>query len=294
VTVHSTERGTGVVLKASPVRDEDKKKYWVYTVQYKNSDGSSFTEEIKESAEDTAITVFPGCFTSELPTEFPREPFNEKFDEHFEEVKASVAMMANSAVINKEEQREWEQFFGSICHDVHEIPNLACPFFIPPEQKQLASRHGHVIQLKVDDGVRDVDIVQHAAFTAADRRKKQKTIRTELAPERLEKLDRGMFLVVQLKPTWENYPHEFVIGEIQQNIADLDTTNPNQQFEVQVYCFSVLTNIGSKLFPWRGAGGGGLWKETITRSMVKAIVQVQPKGKRLTPASIRLIQSTNF
>jgi hypothetical protein len=71
-----------------------------------------------------------------------------------------------------------------------------------------------------------------------------------------------MFLVVQLNPTWENYPHDFIIAEIQKDIAELDTTNPNKQFEVQVYCFSVSNNINSKLFPWQGAGGGGLWKET--------------------------------
>jgi hypothetical protein len=91
---------------------------------------------------------------------------------------------------------------------------------------------------------------------------------------------------VQLKPTWDNYPHDFIIAEIQRDIAELDTTIPNEQFEVQVYCFSVLNNIGSMSFPWRGAGGGGLWKETIMRSMVKAIVAVTPKGKKLTPASI--------
>lgn len=102
-----------------------------------------------------------------------------------------------------------------------------------------------------------------------------------------------MFLAVQIKPEWEEYPYDFVVAEIQQDIRDLDTTNAETVFEIQVYCFASLGNLASRLFPWKGAGGGGLWKENITRSMVKAILQVQKKGKRLTPASIRLLQTEN-
>ena len=99
---------------------------------------------------------------------------------------------------------------------------------------------------------------------------------------------------------WEHYPYDFAIvvaiAEIQQEVAGLNTTDPmaNCGFEVQLYCFSTLTNIKSKLFPWRGAGGGGLWKEKNSRSMVKAIVQVQKRGRKLTPASVKLIDFAHF
>jgi hypothetical protein len=294
-TVNLAEEGIGQVITATPLRDEDKKKIWIYTVQFKNSDGTFSTKDIQESA-DTAITMFPASHCDELPHDFPREPFNQKFDEHLAEVKASISVLLESAVISPEENEEWLDFFASISKDVDNIQCDAHSFRIPGAQTLQATRHGHVLPVRVDDGARDVDIVQHSGFTAADRRKKLKVIASEVVTvgERLEKLERGMFLVVQLKPTWENYPHDYIIAEVQQDIAELDTTNPNEQFEVQVYCFSVLNNINSKLFPWRGAGGGGLWKETIMRSMVKAIVAVTPKGKKLTPASIRLIQSTHF
>ena len=105
---------------------------------------------------------------------------------------------------------------------------------------------------------------------------------------------RGMFLVVQLRPDWEQYPHDFVIAEIQEDISHIDTTKEDAKFKVLVYCFSSLTNISSKIFPWRGSGGGGLWITEVERSMVKAIVEIQKGGNKLTPASVRLSQSTHF
>ena len=162
-----------------------------------------------------------------------------------------------------------------IFKDVNSIDDLK-EFTLPqPQHDKVPSlRHGHKLDVKVNDGVREVDVVQFQNYTATQRNRKRKLIQQTIAKEKLEKLSQGMFLIVQIKPTWEEYPHSFVVAEIQQNIVDLDTTDPNCEFEVQLYYFSTLTNIKSKLFPWRGAGGGGLWKEVISWSMLKAIVQV--------------------
>ena len=171
---------------------------------------------------------------------------------------------------DEQEIEEWNSFF-------HETGNsdFNQRFHIPEPQNHANSRHGHLIEAKIDDCVRDVDVVVHSGFTATQRRQKIRSIAQNIPSSKLEPLMRGMFLVVQLRPDWEQYPHDFVIAEIQEDISHIDTTKEDAKFKVLVYCFSSLTNISAKIFPWRGSGGGGLWITEVERSMVKAIAEIQ-------------------
>jgi hypothetical protein len=73
----------------------------------------------------------------------------------------------------------------------------------------------------------------------------------------------------------------------------LDTTHPETPINFQIFRPATLTNISSKLLPWIGDTNKP-WKDRFSRGLVKALVQVQVKGKKLTAKSLTLIKDKFF
>lgn len=116
-TVDDENLGVGQVLSSKPFRDEDKHKFWIYKVQFKNADGAVIEKEIIEFAENAGIELFPK--RSDLPTDFPVEPFAPNFDEKFAEVKAGISSLVQHEGLTELEASEWELFFASVPKDVN-------------------------------------------------------------------------------------------------------------------------------------------------------------------------------
>ena len=102
----------------------------------------------------------------------------------------------------------------------------------------------------------------------------------------MDKLNQGMFIIVNLKPLDNNdqelqwYPWEFVVAEIDSDISALSTTNENTAFEIQAYrpC-GVLVSLEKKFIKWQG-DDNQYFRPTIERGMVKAIVQIHAQSKK--------------
>ena len=120
----------------------------------------------------------------------------------------------------------------------------------------------------------------------------------------MDKLSQGMFVVLDFGPKHSDwYPWSFLIAEINQNIAHLDTTVQDTSFEVQIYrpCGNVAffqqtehTKLLRKgLVKWQGSDNQ-FWKPTILHSEVKAIIEVSRVRKKLSSKSINLILSMYF
>jgi hypothetical protein len=109
-----------------------------------------------------------------------------------------------------------------------------------------------------------------------------------------------MFVAVQfevLNAAWYRLP--FVIAQIKQDCALLNTTDPSCDIEVQVFMppghIGPETDLLSKKFvPWQG-DDGHLFCETVKRGTIKAInLQLNKRSKTLTSQSIKLITSKTF
>ena len=159
--------------------------------------------------------------------------------------------------------------------------------------------------LPIDDGIRDVDVVTHRGFTPSSRRSALRRAEAEvLAGFRMDKLYQGMFVVLDFGPKHSDwYPWSFLIAEINQNIAHLDTTAQDTCFEVQIYrpsgnvaLFQQIQHtklLKKGLVKWQGSDSQ-YWKPTIQLGDIKAIVEVSRVGKKLSSKSIKLILSMYF
>ena len=110
----------------------------------------------------------------------------------------------------------------------------------------------------------------------------------EVPIEKLDELQQGMFVVIQLRPKsppW--YPHEFVIGEITKGVSHLNTTNPEVEFPVQVYLPVDKCSLDKRFMRWQ-EDDNKFWVPTVQRGMIKAIVELTKKGSRLTKPSLNL------
>ena len=107
----------------------------------------------------------------------------------------------------------------------------------------------------------------------------------------MEKLHEGDFLVLDLTPVnCSAYTLSYLIAEIECDVSALDTTDPTTCFQVQVYRPTDLVSIEKKLVRWKG-DDNQLWKPTVSRSIVKAIVEITPRGKKLTKKSLDIVRS---
>ena len=133
---------------------------------------------------------------------------------------------------------------------------------------------------------------EHAGHTSCIRKRKLYVVDTQVqAGARLDVLKRGMFVILLQTPdNFPEYQFPYVVAEIRKDVSHLDTTVPDTEIEVQVYCPTNITNMETKLHPWKGRGEGAtLWKPTVARSQIKGIVELMAKGKKLTAASKKLI-----
>jgi hypothetical protein len=74
-----------------------------------------------------------------------------------------------------------------------------------------------------------------------------------------------------------------------------DTTNPDTKILFQLYRPSTITKIESKMVPCNWIGDNNqYWREEFDRSHVKAIVQLQTQGKKLTANSRKMIENALF
>lgn len=146
----------------------DKTKHWVYTIKFTTAEGTVSQQDFVESAEDTSILLLTGAANKPLPQTFPFEPFREKFTEKFDEVEGSIKVLSNHGTLAPNEKAEWDTFFTAAKSN-EAATGILFHLELPGSQSGKPSRHGHFQQVRVDDCVRDVDVVQHAQFTASDR-----------------------------------------------------------------------------------------------------------------------------
>ena len=138
-----------------------------------------------------------------------------------------------------------------------------------------------------------MDPVTYDKFTAAVRGKKRKVMETQL-PQGLEQLKQGQFVVLNIQP--ENnadYGLKFLIAEIDSDISHLDTTIPQTPLVVQVWRPTDMMSLNKKFVCWQGSDNK-LWKLEIVRENVKAIVNINPRGKKLCAKSVKLITGAHF
>ena len=119
---------------------------------------------------------------------------------------------------------------------MEEIAHNIEPFSLPPKQTTSQKSSKQTLPIRIDDGIRKVDVVTHSQFKASQRKKALGVVGSQLPDDQLEELKQGDFVIVQLTPEhspW--YTHPFVIGEIHKDISWVDTTKADSKFSVQIY-----------------------------------------------------------
>ena len=289
--------GEGVVTAAAASRDTiSKKKFWSYTVQFKNcADSTTFSRIYRLPAERCRIMMFPNHDKGQkalLPQNFDLASFNDQWQENMEEQKKGVATFLKAMQFGDTEPEvieEWNDFWQSFVPDVASVENVQ-PFLLPAEQPFHDSCGKRPLSC-VDDGTRNVQVVEHSGFTNTDRQKALKRTQALKSSLEMEKLHQGDFVVLDLTPVnCSAYTLSYLIAEIECDISTLDTTDPTTCFQVQVYRPTDLVSIEKKLVRWKG-DDNQLWKPTVSRSIVKAIVEITPRGKKLTKKSLDIVRS---
>jgi hypothetical protein len=292
------EFGVGKVISTAPERDFiSHEKFWVTKVAFFNPDGTEFEHVFHFPANENAIQIFTKS-DSELPSEehFKIAEFHPDFATERIEIENTVHRTILKCNFTPEEKNDWVKFFEAMpIH--HTNIQRALPFVLPARKNDgksvLYSRHRRPTQLAVDDGVREVDVMTHRQFTNTKRTKALK-LAAQQSSDALEQLKAGDFVVLQVTVSNCNaYPFNFVIAQVNGDVSQLDTTNPETLVPFQIYRPATLSNLNSKLMHWIGDTNKP-WRDKFPRGLVKALVQVQVKGKKLTSKSLELIKDKFF
>jgi hypothetical protein len=285
--------GSGTVVDAKPRRDPSTKlKYWDYSVRFGTA--NTFVEKVYQlPADECTIVMFPGTNSCDLPHNFPLAPFKGSVEDTLGEQKKGVQSIIRKLDFAEHYPSEalyWETFWNQMPEDIESIPVAhLVPFNIPHQQLTPAKPAKTPLSLRLDDGVRPVEPVQHSNFTASTRKRKEREI--EATIERVDPLKQGDFIVLNLVPDmspWYTLP--FVFAEIEKDISHLDTTDPDCRFEVQVYRPNDKKNSLKKRFiKWQGEDNV-YWKPTIERGIVLSTVQLGPKSKKLSRESLQFVE----
>ena len=290
---HCDKLGKGRVIEVQPMKDAlTKIKYWNYTVVF-GSTNSSTTEIFQLPSDESTILMFPNSNPCDLPRSFPLAPFKGSVEETLGEQKKGVDSILRKLEFDQEypaQSKNWQNFWNAIPNDIESLPIAQLPHFsVPNQQLEPLKAPQKPFSLHIDDGVRAVEPVQHSNFKASHRKRKMRDFESSI--ERVDPLKQGEIVVVNLVPQespWYTLP--FVIAEIEKDISDLDTTDPDCQFEVQVYRTKDKKNSLSKAFvKWQGEDNV-YWKPTIERGMVLSTVSFRPKSKKLSLESLQFIQ----
>ena len=298
----SSVYGTGKVAGFDCFRDPvSKRKYWVYDIVYERETGN-IEEKVTVEAKETSIVMFPEL-RSPLPDTFPLAPYKHGHQEVTVDQKASIRSIFEKLQLTESHKLDmewWDNFFGCVTDSPNSLPDIQ-PFNLPKISFTTTTEHHPTLPLPVDDGIRNVDVVTSAQFNAGRRKRAINEVETVALPgKRMDKLNQGMFIIVNLKPLDNNdqelqwYPWEFVVAEIDSDISALDTTNENTAFEVQVYrpC-GVLVSLEKKFIKWQG-DDHQYFRPTIEQGMVKAIIQIHAQSKKLTKQSKAIIKALNY
>ena len=95
------------------------------------------------------------------------------------------------------------------------------------------------------------------------------------------------------------YILNFLIGEITNDVSGKDTTKESTMLEIQILHpagaadATVEKALQKKFLPWRG-DDNKLYKLSLERKHVKAVVELTPLGTKLTKKSLKLIQNKFF
>jgi hypothetical protein len=293
---HDFEGKIGKIVFTTPVKDPvTKEKFWQTKVAFKNDDGTERTEMFKDSAQLHAIKIFYSTLDSPLPTEkdFNVAQFYEKFDaDKRAELKADIDGMVQKCHLDEAERTSWINLLSSIPAQASLVENVAT-FALPLPQIGSCFRVNRSRDLPIDNGVRAVDVVTHRKFTATSRQKLLK-MQDQERDEKLLALKKGDFVVLQLGVTnCVQYPFSFVVAQVIEDVSSKDTTNAETLIHFQIFRPSTLNNLSSKMVPWIGDTKLP-WKDDFARGLVKAIVQLQPQGRKLTATSRKMIENTFF
>ena len=154
--------GVGQIISSKPFRDDDERKFWIHTARFKNTDGCFFEKDIKYLLR--ILILF--CFLIKTPKICP---------EKRKEIQQRIKSLIEDGIFSEDETNEWLSFLDSFPNSVDSIDGLES-FELPPAQTICSSRHQHGLDIRIDDGSREIDVVQHNNFTGADRRKKRRLV----------------------------------------------------------------------------------------------------------------------
>lgn len=294
-SLYQSVSGKGQVIKCHPSKDPiSKTKYWNYSVVFKRDDGSLYETVVREPA-NNVITLFP--YPTCLPDSFPIAPFRGPVDEIFGDTKLAIDNIIRKLNLldsHPNEVQNWSDFWTNIPSEIGdaELPALQ-PFRIPCQQTQDFPRTRPPIQGRIDDGCRDIQVVTYSSFTMSHRKRAKGLQEATIPDDKLDALHQGDILVVDLQPTnssWYTLP--YVLAEIDRDVSTIDTTNASSEFSVQILRPLNIHNrepLSQKFVKWQG-DDRKLWRPTIQRKMVKAIVELTVKSKTLTKKSLQLLK----
>jgi hypothetical protein len=290
--------GLGKVLSTKPLKDPiTKEKSWQTEVLFRKQNGENEIRLFTLPANEDAIQMFYETPECPLPSskDFRVAAFYAKFDaDKRAELEENIGMMMDKCQLNDDDKANWNFVLQSIPSEAALLQDVE-PFALPSTQTDCCYRQPKSQKLPIDTGIRPVDVVTHTNFPE---RARQKTLKVQQqaneANMKLEPLKKGDFAVLQVGVTnCVAYPFEFVIGQVNEDLSSKDTTNEDTLIQFQIYRPSTLNNLSSKMVPWIGDTNKP-WKDYFARGLVKALVQIQPQGKKLTSNSLKLIKNAFF
>jgi hypothetical protein len=211
-----------------------------------------------------------------------------------DELQQNITAMIQKCQLSESESHSWTSFLDSIPKQPSDVQNIE-PFCLPSPQDICCYRQFQREPLPLDSGIRQIDVVTHAHFTSRER---QKTILAQdienQKQSKMESLKKGHFVVLQVEvKNCAAYPFDFVIAQVIEDVSGKDTTDPDTLILFQIFRPSTLNNLSSKMIPWIGDTNQA-WKDDFERGHVKAVIQLQPQGKKLTAQSRKMIENTFF
>ena len=295
----SSVNGLGTVIACEPEKDViTKEKFWNYTIRYEPNNDQPFETVKRSRASKFTIVMFPdaGQGYPEMPAQFPTAKFTGTFDDCLGMQKTGIDEIIRKLKLREKDPdvcESWDAFWLSVPREIDVPQELTQPFEIPHAQKKptyiVAKKRPAAV---LDDGNRPIQVVTHQNYRKTDRdnAKKQQT-QEGLDSTQLDKLEKGDTLLLNLLPeNNDKYKLPFVLAHVDSNISNLDTTDKNTIFPVQILRPIDLVSLTNKFVKWKG-DDNRLWRPSVERSQVRMIVQMT-KTKKLTSRSQALIRST--
>ena len=233
-----------------------------------------------------------------LPHQFPLARYRGSFEETMLDQKTSIETIIQKlglAETHPHEVLNWERFWESQPKELDDIQDIEA-YKIPAPQNSAGIVERSKQAIQIDDGNREVQQVLHEGYSTSDRTAARNTI-TSILPQQMDSINQGDIVVVDTTPSnadWYKLP--YLICEVYKDVSALDTTNGSSQIELQVLrpCgVSMGQPLEKKFIPWKGEDNK-LWKISIDRKHIKGIVELTPRGRKLTKKSLTLLKNIHF